>query len=657
MIYSIHPITTPNIGTHGSGSIGEPFVPGDPQNPADSDSLSPSIRPHNLSHQTTQTTGQQERPKESFKKVLSDPKSSINSTNAKTSANTAASAGPQTTGQTTALVTPMHATCADKTTAISAILPTTLTDSERARAFWAKRTDTKTFAAVSAGTQTAGHSSELVTPPYATHADETIKRSSTTSTSLKSSVNSRTLETKRIDAETCAAISAGTQTAGHSSELVTPPYDDTRTTEMLVRSIASPTTVVNYDIQSRANLFKGTRKPVAKDGNCFFAAVEKGDKQQVRESIVTWLRANPNHPFHTTTLSKYVTYETGEAWSEYCDRMQCERTWGGLPELVAASQVWRRVVRVFESVGDGLFHLRAVLGEEDFFTVPIDLVLESDHYDMLTEVRPMQTNEPETIVQSRTAEFEAIGPIATFAKWLALIPGRLEAFDISSKTEHKAPEQPVEPKTEHKAPEQPVEPKTEHKAPEKTAEPKAKCKTPEIEHKAPEQLPERKAPEQVAEPKAERKTPEQPAEPKTERKVPEQPAEFEAERKTPEQPVKPKDERKARKELVERQVLQGAYQGCQGTLDASDGNGPRAWCDQPCDRASRKPFLAVPPDIPLRYYANARPPLVRCGTRAQPLRDDWRLQIPDSDNQRHAGTSLRPPLRTDRHHSPTRLRH
>ena len=334
MIYNIKRITKANIGSRRPGSIGEPFVPGDPHNPADPGSLSPSIRPHNLSHQTTQTTGQQERPKESFKKVLSDPKSSINSTNAKTSANTAASADPQTTGQTTALVTPMHATCADKNTAISAILPTTLTDSERARAFWAKRTDTKTFAAVPAGTQTAGHSSELVTPPYATHADETIKRSSTTSTSLKSSVNSRTLETKRIDAETCAAISAGTQTAGHASELVTPPYDDTRTTKLLVRSIASPTTVVNSDIQSRANLFKGTRKPVAKDGNCFFAAVEKGDKKQVRESIVTWLRANPNHPFHTTTLSKYVAYETGEAWSEYCDRMQCEGTWAGAPRRV-----------------------------------------------------------------------------------------------------------------------------------------------------------------------------------------------------------------------------------------------------------------------------------------------------------------------------------
>ncbi len=68
--------------------------------------------------------------------------------------------------------------------------------------------------------------------------------------------------------------------------------------------------------------------------------------------------------------------ETGETWSVYCARMQNDRTWGGLPELVAASQVWRRVVRVFENIGDGLYLLRAVLGEEGFYTVAIDLVLE-----------------------------------------------------------------------------------------------------------------------------------------------------------------------------------------------------------------------------------------------------------------------------------------
>ena len=444
MIYNIKRITKTNIDSRGRGSIGEPFVPGDPHNPAHACSFTPLTRPHAPTHPTKLPTGQQTRPEESFQNLLSEPRSSKRSPNARTSANDAVSAAPQTAGYSSELVTPPYASHADETITRSTTPPIEATDSERARAFWAKRTDTKTFAAVSAGTQTAGHSSELVTPPYTTHADETIKRSSTTSTSLKSSVNSRTLETKRIDAETCAATSAGTQTAGHSSELVTPPYDDTRTTGMLVRSTASPTTVVNYDIQSRANLFKGTRKPVAKDGNCFFAAVEKGDKQQVRESIVTWLRANPNHPFHTTTLSKYVTYETGEAWSEYCDRMQCAGTWAGAPELVATAQLWPTCIRVFEDSGDGLFHLEAAFGEkvEQTFT---DIVYKSSHYDTLIGT-------------------SLLNPIAYGAeqlKQLGEIAERTARNELAARkepeVEHKVPEQSVEPKVDCKTRKEPVE--------------------------------------------------------------------------------------------------------------------------------------------------------------------------------------------------------
>ena len=38
----------------------------------------------------------------------------------------------------------------------------------------------------------------------------------------------------------------------------------------------------------------------------------------MRETIVTWLKANPDHPFHTCTLSKHVLCETGEAWPMCC---------------------------------------------------------------------------------------------------------------------------------------------------------------------------------------------------------------------------------------------------------------------------------------------------------------------------------------------------
>ena len=74
-------------------------------------------------------------------------------------------------------------------------------------------------------------------------------------------------------------------------------------------------------------------------------------------------------------------------------------------------------------------------------------------------------------------------------------------------------------------------------------------------------------------------------------------------------------------------------EGCQGTLDASDGNGPRA-CDQPYDRTYGESFLAVPPDTPLQYYADARPPLVRCGARVQPLRYDRRRSARRWHNRR-----------------------
>ena len=39
MIYPINRIIQTNIDSHERGSIGEPFVPGDPHNPADSGSL------------------------------------------------------------------------------------------------------------------------------------------------------------------------------------------------------------------------------------------------------------------------------------------------------------------------------------------------------------------------------------------------------------------------------------------------------------------------------------------------------------------------------------------------------------------------------------------------------------------------------------------
>jgi hypothetical protein len=133
--------------------------------------------------------------------------------------------------------------------------------------------------------------------------------------------------------------------------------------EMSQRSTTSPTTVINiHDIKPRADTFKGKLKNVVKDGNCLFSATELDDKKRMRELVNVWLQANPDHPFHTSTLAEYVAYESGEAWQEYCARMRCEGEWGGAPELVAIAQVWQRCIRVFENSSDELFHLQAVFG-------------------------------------------------------------------------------------------------------------------------------------------------------------------------------------------------------------------------------------------------------------------------------------------------------
>ena len=197
----------------------------------------------------------------------------------------------------------------------------------------------------------------------------------------------------------------------------------------------SPTTVIDHDIKLRADTFTGKPVHVDKDGSCLFSSLGgQHAKKVVRDALVGWLKENPYFPFHTTTLAQLVLDETGEVWSAYWARMQSEGEWGGLPELVAASQVWRRAVRIFENVGDGLFHLRAVLEGEDFSTAPIDLVLGSDHYDMLTEVRPLQTTPPETIVLEQSVKLEDPNLVTTPAARLK-VAGMFEEFKNKARKE------------------------------------------------------------------------------------------------------------------------------------------------------------------------------------------------------------------------------
>ena len=138
-----------------------------------------------------------------------------------------------------------------------------------------------------------------------------------------------------------------------------------------------------------------------------------------------------------------------------------------------------------------------MLGEEGFSAAPIDLVLESDHYDTLTEVHPVKMIQPEKIAEVRPLKTT---PIETLTLELKAL-GRLK--ELESCLRPKTPMQFAEPKAERKTPEQSTETETR------------KATFADIEHKTPEQPEiEHKAPEQLAEPKTERKTPEQPTESK-----------------------------------------------------------------------------------------------------------------------------------------------
>ncbi|KOO53306.1 hypothetical protein Ctob_016588, partial [Chrysochromulina tobinii] len=152
-----------------------------------------------------------------------------------------------------------------------------------------------------------------------------------------------------------------------------------------------------------ADVFSGTVVKMPRDGTCLLHSLlnslKLGDAKEMREQVTTWLRANPNHPFAGTTLADLAFGETGEQWQEYCNRMQHEHVWAGIPELVASAHVYRACIRVFANAGPGRFHLWAVLGEMptvlNASIPPIDVVYGSNHYDSLVGTRLLKPWEHE----------------------------------------------------------------------------------------------------------------------------------------------------------------------------------------------------------------------------------------------------------------------
>ena len=305
-----------------------------------------------------------------------------------------------------------------------------------------------------------------------------------------------------------------------------------------------------------ADVFSGTVAKKAGDGSCLLHSLlhslKQGDVTKMREQIVTWLRANPNHPLLDATLAESVLDETGEQWSEYCNRMQREHVWAGIPELIAAAHVYHTCIRVFANVGPGRFHLWAVLGEKsnilDVRSPPIDIVYGSSHYDSLINARllkpwehdaartekpaapgphePKKTDVPATPKEQETATTTGehakngmLDPVARLAARLGVPDG----CDLTIKPNKPAATAPRKPEM-HETPTVPKKPETPTREPLKVLDGLAACKESKYleerkareRHEARRKFAERTASEKITERKtSEHESLEQPTEPKT----------------------------------------------------------------------------------------------------------------------------------------------
>ncbi len=97
--------------------------------------------------------------------------------------------------------------------------------------------------------------------------------------------------------KTPAAAFAATKAAEPPSII---PSHAARTDALIVHRTTSPTTIMINGAESRIDertddLYEGTRKVVAGDGNCFFAVIARATgltPEKMRKMIATWLKTN-----------------------------------------------------------------------------------------------------------------------------------------------------------------------------------------------------------------------------------------------------------------------------------------------------------------------------------------------------------------------------
>ena len=351
-------------------TTGETFVPGTLPEPVKPCSPTPSTRTDDP-YLTYNQPGRHKKPtNESFPTPPSAPRAPPNSSN-KTipTMPAAAAARPQATKLAGTIVRP-HNAHARTRTANDTTLPSAAIDTAKSRAPPKSSTAIKKPAAANPAAQQVKQA-EIAMEPRNTRQSPTTARSTT-----------------------------GTTIAIDTAEPRTPrPTPWATTTATAART---------------ADVFAGTLVKMPGDGSCLLHSLALGDAVKLREQVVTWLRVNPNYPFLTSTLAAFVLSETGEAWPEYCNRMQHAHAWAGIPELVATAQMQRVGVRVFADVGHGHFHLRAILGEEfiinNIDAEPIDVVYGSNHYDSLISARPLKTWECDAVQHGKPAASLSCGP-------------------------------------------------------------------------------------------------------------------------------------------------------------------------------------------------------------------------------------------------------
>jgi hypothetical protein len=238
--------------------------------------------------------------------------------------------------------------------------PSTVIDTTKPRAPSPSPTAVKKCAAANPAAQLQAKQTEIATEPRKARSSTTTARDTTGTATIIGAAKPRTPSTiATTDGQPAANVFAVQQTKrnnadarnaklSNGTERNTPTHD-------AAKPWHAPWTTGNTTATCIADTFLGTLESMPRDGACLFHSLKLGDAKKLRMQYVTWLKANPNYPFRTSTLAEYVLGDTGEPWVEYCNRMQHEHTHAGLPELVAIAQVQRAGIRIFDDAGHGRF--------------------------------------------------------------------------------------------------------------------------------------------------------------------------------------------------------------------------------------------------------------------------------------------------------------